>query len=218
MSETNSEIKLALTQEGLGDDVRKVIKGLKERNVNRVALITKLWEFHKKYWKDVVVFLSFVRFFSSDEVKEVSSLLLERVKEEKEGKEIAAVLAVCYLVMRYDGVMAASLVEGGLAAPLVEIINSHRDEVDVIERGLFTAGDTAVFYGKECVDCEEEDAVVFVVIPTFHLFRLLSSDGTNELSLGIVSILEKIMESHSNNNDVMWAASLTCWKLAEYGR
>ena len=94
---------LALAKERFSDDVRKVLKGLKERNVNRAALITQLWEFCKKCWKDEV-HLSLYR-FSSDEVKEVSSLLLERVKEVKEGKEIAAVLAVCSLVMRYDDAM-----------------------------------------------------------------------------------------------------------------
>ena len=154
------EIKLALTKEGFSDDVRKVIKGLKERNVNRVALITKLWEFRKKCLKGGAI-LPFAP-FSSDEVKEVSSLLLKRVKEEKEGKEIAAVLAVCTLVTWHDDAMTVSLTEGGLAAPLVEIINSHRDEVDMVERGLFTAGWITHNNGKECVDCEE-DVVVFVV-------------------------------------------------------
>ena len=154
------EIKLALTKEGFSDDVRKVIKGLKERTVNRVALITELWEFWKKCWKEGAV-LSFAR-FSPDEVKEVSSMLLERVKEEKEGKEIAAVLAVCHLVMWYDDAMRASLVEGGLAAPLVEIINSHRDEVDVVERGLHAAARIAIHNGKECVDCEEDASQRFV--------------------------------------------------------
>lgn len=167
---------MALTKEGFSDDVRKVIEGLKERNVNRAALITQLWEFWKKCWKDGVL-LSFSP-FSSDEVKEVSSSLLERVKEEKEGKEIAAVLAVCHLVVRNDDAMRASLVGGGLAGPLVEIINSHRDQVDVVERGLWAAALIAAKNGKECVDCEE-DVVVFVVKfthPTFHFisFALFS--------------------------------------------
>jgi len=149
------EIKLALTKEGFSDDVRKVIKGLKERNVNGAAAANQLWEFWKKNGGSISP-------FSSDERKEVSSLLLERLKEEKEGKEIAAVLAVCSLVMWYDGrEMRTSLVEGGLAAPLVEIINSHRDQVDVVERGLWAAC-WVVHDGKECVDCEE-DVVVFVV-------------------------------------------------------
>ena len=131
------EIKLALTEEGLSDDVRKVIKGLKERNVNRAAVITQLWEFCKKFWKDGVYPL--LSPFSSDEVEEVSSLLLGRVKEENEGKDIVTVLAVCRLVMR-DDAMRTSLSEGGLAGPLVEIINSHHDQADVVERGLQTAG------------------------------------------------------------------------------
>ena len=153
------EIKLALTKEGWSDDVRKVIKGLKERNVNGAAAANQLWEFWKKCVKDVNLSISP---FSSDERKEVSSLLLERLKEEKEGKEIAAVLAVCFLVMWYDVGMRTSLIEGGLAAPLVEIINSHRDQVDVVERGLWAAGALAWENGKQCIDCEE-DVVVFVV-------------------------------------------------------
>ena len=167
------EIKLALTKDGFSDDVRKVIKGLNERNVNRAAVITQLWEFCKKCWKEGVS-LSLSR-FSSNEAKEVSSLLLERVKEEKEGKEIAAVLAVCFLVMEYENAMRASLGERGLAVPLMEIINSHRDQVDVVERGLFTAGWIAYNNGKECVDCEE-DVVVFVVKfthPTFHFISFV---------------------------------------------
>ena len=154
------EIKLALTEEGFSDDVRKVIKGLKERNVNGAAAVNQLWEFQMKCMKDGVYDLS-ISPFSSAERKEVSSLLLERLKEEKEGKEIAAVLAVCRLVT-YDGEMRTSLAEGGLAAPLVEIINSHRHQVDVAERGLFAAADIAYENGKECIDCEE-DVVVFVV-------------------------------------------------------
>ena len=53
-----------------------------------------------------------------------------------------------------DGAMRASLLEGGLAGPLVEIINSHRDQVDVVERGLHVAAWIAFDNGKECVDCE----------------------------------------------------------------
>ena len=158
------EIKLALTKEGFSDDVRKVLKGLKERNVNRAALINKLWEFWKKCRKDAVNLshdLSISR-SPSAEVKEASSLLLERVKEEKEGEDIAAVLAVCSLVLCYDGETRAPLFEGGLAAPLVKILNSHLGQVDVVERGLFTAGWMAFDNGKECVDCEE-DVVVFVI-------------------------------------------------------
>ena len=52
----------------------------------------------------------------------------------------------------------------------MEIINSHRDQVDVVERGLWAVAMTAASDGKECVDCEE-DVVVFVVKfthPTFH--------------------------------------------------
>ena len=130
-------------------------------------------------------------------------------------------LAVCSLVLWHDGPMRALLAEGGLAAPLVEIINSHRDEVDVVERGLFAIGSIAYVDGKECVDCEE-DVVVFVVKLThpnisFHLFP--SAAGVNKLiRLGIVSTLEKIMESHSNNHDVMWPASDTCDSLARFGR
>ena len=153
--------------------MRKVIKGLNERNVNRVALITRLLEFWKKCLKDVV-FLSFSR-FSSDERKEVSSLLLERVKEEKEGKEIAAVLALCALVMWGDVAMRTSLFEGGLTDPLMEIINSHRDQVDVVERGLFTAAWIAFINGKECIDCEG-DVVVFVIKfthPTLHFISFV---------------------------------------------
>ena len=106
----------------------------------------------------------------------MSCLLLERLKEEKEGKEIAAVLAVCSLVMQYDGEMRTSLIEGGLAAPLVEIINSHRHQVDVVERGLWAAGGIAAMNGKECVDCEE-DVVVFVVksAPPECSFHLICS-------------------------------------------
>ena len=123
--------------------------------------------------------------------------------------------------MDYDGAMKAALAEGGLAAPLMEIINSHRDEVDVVERGLLTAAWIAGNNGKECVDCEE-DVVVFVVKLTHPniSFRLFSSAAAvNKLiSLGIISTLEKIMEPYSNNHEVMWAASWTCYNLAEYGR
>ena len=45
--ESQEEIKLALTAAGFGEDVKTVIRCLKERNVNRVALITKLWEVDK---------------------------------------------------------------------------------------------------------------------------------------------------------------------------
>ena len=58
------------------------------------------------------------------------------------------------------------------------------------------------------------------LIQHFVSFRLFSSAAVvNKLiSLGIVSTLEKSMESYSNNHDVMYAASLTCFRLAAYGR
>jgi len=60
---------------------------------------------------------------------------------------------------------------------------------------------------------------VFVVKFTHPTFRLFSSAGVNKLvSLGFVSTLEKSMESYSNNHEVMWAASWTCYNLARYGR
>ena len=147
MSKVNSEITLA----EFSDDLREVIKSFKERGANQASLIAKVWEFFNERVKDGDS--PVITPFSSDEVKEVSSLLLKRVNEEKKGKEIADVLAVCYLVMDYGDTMKELLIDGGLAVPLMVSINSHLDEVDVVERGLFTAGSIAHDNRKERVDC-----------------------------------------------------------------
>lgn len=57
-----------------GDDLRAAIKGLRERSDDRVALIAKL---SRSSSVD----------FSSDEVKEVTSLLLERLNDTKQKNE-----------------------------------------------------------------------------------------------------------------------------------
>ena len=142
-----SEIKLALTVEGHSDDVRKVIKGFKEMNVNRAAAVSQLWEFCRECANEGVA-LSIAP-FTPAERKEVACLLLDRLREEKEGKNIAAVLSVCTHVMLRDGEIRAPLVEGGLAPQLVEIINSHFEQLNVVEMGLQAASRIAMNNGQE---------------------------------------------------------------------
>ena len=93
------------------------------------------------------VYPSISCFFSAEE-EEVSSLVLKRLKEEEKGEDIAVVLAVCRLVMLYGGGMKAALRAGGLAASLVKILESHRGQVDVAERGLWSAAEIACYDGK----------------------------------------------------------------------
>lgn len=215
MSKENPEIKLALTKEGFNGDVRKVVKALKERNVNRVALITKLWESWKKNQQKEI--RRSVPRFSRCKRKEVASMLLERLEEEKEGKDIAAVLAVCNFVMDHDGAMWVSLTERGLAVRLVEILDLRRYDADVVEKGLFAAKHTALFEGKECVECRCACTRIHSS-QHFISFRLLSlADASELIRLGIISILENSIEYHSKNHDVMWAASFTCWGLINWG-
>ena len=83
-------------------------------------------------------------------------MLVERLKEEKDGKNIAAVLAVCTYVMLYDDAMRGPLIEGGFAAPLVRILNSRLDQLDVVEMGLQAAARVAM------MDCEK--MIVFLSI------------------------------------------------------
>ena len=140
-------------------NLRKAIAALKEKDDNRTVLITKLWKYFNKHAKDGD-YLSYY-FHSSDEVKEWSSLLLERLKEEKEGKEIAAVLAVCHMANAENEGMTKSLFEGGLADQLVAVLNSHCDNADVAERGLFAAGSLAWCPGKECVNRVDDNSGFF---------------------------------------------------------
>lgn len=150
--------ELSLTTERFGDDVRRVITSLKEKSDNRAAQITQLWTFHKECAVRLVVLR--IDPFSSDERKEVCSVLLQRATEAKEGKEIAAVLAVCRLVVGGDYAMTASLYETGLMGLLTEIIDLHRDQADVAERGVFAVGLMALRNGKE--------RIVFVTISLFY--------------------------------------------------
>jgi len=110
-----------------------VIKDIEERNVNRAASVDYL----QRVWDESFSPLC-IPMFSADERNGLSSFLLGRLKEEKEGDDIALVLAVCSVVMSYDVATRSSLVEGGLVALLVEILNSHGDHKDVVERGLWT--------------------------------------------------------------------------------
>lgn len=212
--ESQEEIKLALTAAGFGEDVKTVIRCLKERNVNRVALITKLWEVDKNE-EDISVLPSLPD-FSHYERARVSSLLLGRLERETEGTEIAAALAVCNLVTSYDhGPATTSLIDGGLIALLVKIVSSHRDQADVVERGLFVVADMA--------DCSSNvyHKVAFVVAFAHprSSFSCFSSDGKEQLiELGIVLVLEKILESYTNNHDVTWAACTACYCLALMGK
>mgnify|MGYP001611960620 CR=1 FL=1 len=91
--------------------------------------------------------------FTPAEEKEFSQLLLGRLKEVKDKKEIAAVLALCSLSTANDGAMAAALVEVGLVAPLMEVLKSNLDQVDVVERGLFTVGWISYGSCKDWIGC-----------------------------------------------------------------
>ena len=119
----SSEIELSLTKEGFSDDVRKVIKGLKEENVNVVTAVNQLWEYRRKCVKDGVV-LS-ISPFSSDESKEGSYLLLERMKEEKEGKDIADTLPA-YRLSKFQPLMPAWVERESLASYLLDVGGAAR--------------------------------------------------------------------------------------------
>jgi len=137
--------------------MRKVLKSFEEKNINRVALANQVWDYWMECRKEGVGF--FISPFSSDERKRVSSVLVERLREEKEGRGIAAVLAICSPIMEYDGPMRASLTGRGLVIPLVEILNSYRDQVDVVVRGLWAAIRVIPSYGEECIDHSREFAI-----------------------------------------------------------
>ena len=161
------EIKLALTKEGFSEDVRKALKALATRNVNRFALITQLWEFWKKCKQDDVSLEAVAS--PRDGPRWVSHWLLHPLKEAKEEKEIAAVLALCALVTEQsDGYFEARqlLVKKGLAGPLAVIIKSHLDQADIVERGLIVAYRIACGDGKECA--------LIVIILLFYFLCLFS--------------------------------------------
>lgn len=112
-----------------GGDLRAAIKGLRERSDDRVALIAKL---SRSSSVD----------FSSGEVKEVTSLLLERLNE---GKEIAAVLALCNVAMSADDKVRDSLDDGGLTDLLAKILDQDlcHDRPDAVGQCFFIAAQLA---------------------------------------------------------------------------
>lgn len=158
--------ELSLTDERFGDDVRRVITDLREKSDDRAYRINQLWTFYKAAC-DRFADLSFVP-FSSGERKEVCSLLLKRTIEAKEREEIVAVLAVCRLAATYDRAMTASLYETGLMSLLTEIIDSHCDQADVAERGVFAVGLMALRSGKDCIVSTTISVSYFA---SFILFR-----------------------------------------------
>ena len=171
--ESQEEIKLALTAEGFGDDVITVIRCLKERNVNRVALINKLWE-ADTYAEDTNILPELPSFSSDDRVK-VSSLLLRRLEGEKEETEIAAVLAACNLAMKGPTQLITLLIEGGLIDLLVKIVNLYRHQADIVERGLFIASGMADYHGKVTPkSCSWSQ----LLIPVFYFVSLFRWQGT----------------------------------------
>ena len=173
--ESQEEIKLALTAEGFGDDVITVIRCLKERNVNRVALINKLWE-ADTYAEDTNILPELPSFSSDDRVK-VSSLLLRRLEGEKEETEIAAVLAACNLAMKGPTQLITLLIEGGLIDLLMKIVNLYRHQADIVERGLFVASDMADYHGKVTPkSCSWSQ----LLIPVFFVVSLFRWQGTTD--------------------------------------
>ena len=163
--ESQEEIKLALTEEGFSEDMRKALKALETRDVNRLAVITQLWEFWKKCKKDRVCLEAVASF--DDRPRWVSRWLLRPLLEAMEEKEIAAVLALCALVLDQCDVYFEArqlLVKKGLAGPLVVIIESHLDQADIVERGLVVAYYIAPDEGKE--------RALVVVILLFYLLCL----------------------------------------------
>lgn len=112
-----------------GDDLRAAIKGLRERSDDRVALIAKLS-------------LSSSVDLSSDEVKEIVSLLLERLNE---GKEITAVLTLCDAAMSANDAVRDSLDDGGLAGLLVKILDQDLccDRPDMVGQCFFVTAQLA---------------------------------------------------------------------------
>lgn len=158
--ESQEEIKLALTAGGFSEDVRRALEALETRNANRMILIAQLWEFWKKCTKDGIRLKAIVS--SDDGLRWVSRWLL---KEAKEEKEIAAVLAVCALITeQLDGCFEERemLIIKGLADPLAVIIKSHLDQADIVERGLIIAVCIAYSHGK--------DHALIVIIHCFILF------------------------------------------------
>lgn len=149
MSKPAAEIKLALTKDGFSDDLRKIIKCLKEKDVNHTTMTNRLWEFCEDFEQ-----LSITP-FTLDETKELIPLLLERVQaladRAKQEKEIAGVLAVCVLAAKYDFAVRAPLIDGGLIVPLMKIIKGHRDQENVLEKGLWVANWLIHCNGKERV-------------------------------------------------------------------
>lgn len=143
MSKENPKIRLILTRGGFGEDLRTVTLCVQERNVSQVDLATELWKYWKEAWaKDEFLFSA----FPSDDNKWLSSMLLERLKE---GKEIMPALAVCTILLRRDTGIRTRLIEGGLAALLAKILDSHYILTDVVERGLVALGGIATDNGKE---------------------------------------------------------------------
>lgn len=146
MSKENPKIQLILTREGFAEDLKTVILCVRERDANEVDLATELWKYWKEAWaKDEPLFSA----FPSDDKKYLSSMLLGRLKEEKEGKDITPALAVCTILLRRDTGMRTRLIEGGLAALLAKILDSHYILTDVVERGLVALGGIATDNGKE---------------------------------------------------------------------
>lgn len=171
------ETKSESTKKSFNELLRDIIKNPNEKK------ITKLWNYWKKHEKDEISFC--VSPFSPGEVEDISSSLQRRVKE---GNDIASV-TICALLAGHDSCMAASLAKRGLAAPLMEIVGSCRDQADLVDRGLF--------------------AIAFLANDAVFVKELFD--------LGLVSVLEIIFESHSDQFDVIWAASTVCQRLAVFG-
>ncbi len=131
--ESQEEIKLALTKGSFDDDTKKVLGALKTRNANRAVLIFQLWEYWKDCWRRGIA--RPIPFAFRYETEETVSLLLGLLQKRE---AIAAVFAMCALVM-VDDKRREPFAEGGLADLLVEIINSHPGQEDIVESGLQAA-------------------------------------------------------------------------------
>lgn len=157
MSKANSEVKLALTEEGFSDDLRTVIRCMEEKHVDRLAIVDRLWGFYQECNKKSIGLR--IAFFSREEAKRTHSVISQGLQNRTGPKEIIAVLSMGLLVVNHDYEMAKPfddktaepLDNKKLQWPLVAAMFAYPNDKDVLHRGLLLASELAAWYkGKQC--------------------------------------------------------------------
>ena len=165
MSKANSEVKLALTEEGFSDDLRTVIRCMEEKHVDRLAIVDRLWGFYQECNKKSIGLR--IAFFSREEAKRTHSVISQGLQTRTGPKEIIAVLSMGLLVVNHDYEMkkpfedkpaepsddktAEPSDDKKLQWPLVAAMFAYPNDKDVLHRGLLLASELAAWYkGKQC--------------------------------------------------------------------